>query len=447
VNRRQFLFAAACGAAGVAVIASRPARRGEGGHPSYFAQLERSLREHGLARPTMLVDLDRFDRNLDTVVHEIGARRLRLVAKSLPSPRLLDYAMKRAGSDRLMCFHQPFLSRIARELPAADVLLGKPMPVVAADTFYRALAPGDFDPARQLQWLIDTPDRLRQYRELAAARDLRMRINVEIDVGLHRGGVAEPGELARMLATIEEDPRLELAGLMGYDAQVAKLAGLAGARARELERVQMRYRAFLDVVAGRLGPEAMGGAPAAEAPIGGEAPAASSLARSALTFNTAGSPTYPLWSEVEGIANELSVGSGLVKPLDFDVPTLEAHVPAVYIATPVLKASEGLAVPGLGPFNALWPLWDPNRERTFFVYGGYWKARPVSPPGLAENPVYGRSSNQEMLNGSAGVALEVDDYVFYRPTQSESVMLEFGDLALVRGGRIVDSWPVFEERA
>ncbi len=84
---------------------------------------------------------------------------------------------------------------------------------------------------------------------------------------------------------------------------------------------------------------------------------------------------------------------------------------------------------------------------TFFVYGGYWKARPVSPPGLLENPVFGRSSNQEMLNGSQSVALEVDDYVFYRPTQSESVMLQFGDLALVRGGQIVDFWPVFEERA
>ena len=52
-----------------------------------------------------------------------------------------------------------------------------------------------------------------------------------------------------------------------------------------------------------------------------------------------------------------------------------------------------------------------------------------------------------MLNGSKAVVLEVDDYVFYRPTQSESVMLQFGDLALVRGGRIVDFWPVLDEMA
>lgn len=426
MNRRQFLFAAACSAAGLALWASRPSGRGEGGHPSYFAQLERTLRDHGLARPTMLVDLDRFDRNVDTVVREIGARRFRVVAKSLPSPRLLDYAMKRAGSERLMSFHQPFLDQIARELPDTDVLLGKPMPVLAADRFHRALTPGRFDPARQLQWLIDTPARLRQYRELAAGRDLSLRVNVEIDVGLHRGGLAEPAELARMLAVIDEDPRIELAGLMGYEAHVAKLSGLPGEQSREFERVRYRYARFLDVLRERMGDAADG---------------------EALTRNAAGSPTYRLWSDVEGIANELAVGSGLVKPLDFDVPNLEPHVPAIYIATPVLKSADGLSIPGLGPLNELWSLWDPNRARTFFVYGGYWKARPVSPPGLAENPVFGRSSNQEMLNGARSVELEVDDYVFYRPTQSESVMLQFGDLALVRGGRIVDFWPVFEERA
>lgn len=421
MNRRQFLFAAACSAAGVAVFASRPASRAEGGHPSYFAQLERSLRDHGLARPTLVVDLDRFDRNVDVLAREVGSRHARIVAKSLPSPRLLEYAMRRAGTDRLMAFHQPFLSQIARDLPATDVLLGKPMPVAAADRFYRGLAPGAFDPARQVQWLIDGPERLRQYRELAAGRDLALRINVEIDVGLHRGGLAEPAELARLLAAIDADPRLELAGLMGYDAHVARIPAIAGEQARELERVERRYRAFLDVL----------GAPRADRPR---------------TFNAAGSPTYRLWSEVEGVASELAVGSALVKPLDFDLPILEVHVPAAWIATPVLKVSDGLSIPGLGALSRLWRLWDPNRARTFFVYGGNWMARPVSPPGLEENPIYGRSSNQEMLNGSRGVALEVDDYVFYRPTQSESVLLQFGDLALVRGGRIVDFWPVFEER-
>ncbi|MEN8720773.1 MAG: hypothetical protein ABF296_10985, partial [Oceanococcaceae bacterium] len=63
------------------------------------------------------------------------------------------------------------------------------------------------------------------------------------------------------------------------------------------------------------------------------------------------------------------------------------------------------------------------------------------------NPLYGHSTNQEMLNGSAKVALDVDDYVFYRPTQSEFVMLQFGDILAVRRGEIESVWPVLPQSA
>jgi D-serine deaminase-like pyridoxal phosphate-dependent protein len=108
----------------------------------------------------------------------------------------------------------------------------------------------------------------------------------------------------------------------------------------------------------------------------------------------------------------------------------------------VLKARDGLELPGLEGLSDVLAWWDPNRRRTFFVYGGYWMAKYESPKGLRANSLYGHSSNQEMTNGSKAVAIGVDDHVFLRPTQSESVFLQFGDLVVVRGGRIVDAWAV-----
>jgi D-serine deaminase-like pyridoxal phosphate-dependent protein len=35
--------------------------------------------------------------------------------------------------------------------------------------------------------------------------------------------------------------------------------------------------------------------------------------------------------------------------------------------------------------------------------------------------------------------------MFMRPTQSEFVMLQFGDLLVVSGNQIVDKWPVFHQ--
>ena len=156
------------------------------------------------------------------------------------------------------------------------------------------------------------------------------------------------------------------------------------------------------------------------------------------------SPTYRLYEHVD-LLNDLSVGSAMVKPTDFDIDTLAEHVPALFIATPVLKTAPGARLPGADALSRLVQWWDPNRARTFFLYGGYWMAHLESPPGLRTNPMFGRSSNQEMVNGSAAVPIGVDDYVFLRPTQSEFVMLQFGDLVVMRGGKIVDRWPVFQE--
>jgi D-serine deaminase-like pyridoxal phosphate-dependent protein len=162
----------------------------------------------------------------------------------------------------------------------------------------------------------------------------------------------------------------------------------------------------------------------------------------ALTLNAGGSNTYAYYDE-SAPCNELAIGSGLVKPTDFDTPGLDAHVPASFIATPVLKALDRTELPGLESLAGLFRLWDPNTARAFYLYGGYWLADPVSPPGLQRNAIWGHSTNQDLLNGSTDVRLDAGDFVFFRPHQSELVFLQFGDLAVYDGGRITEAWPPF----
>ncbi len=424
MKRRHFLLGT-LGAGAAAAWLARPEALPGGGHSEYFQTLSRMLHREKLARPTMLVDLDRVDHNIAELKKHLGDKAYRIVAKSIPVPGLIDYVMQQSQSNRLMVFHQPFLNQIAADDPGAQLLLGKPMPVDAAARFYDRFQPGAFDPSRQLQWLVDTPQRLQQYAELAAGLGTGMRINIELDVGLHRGGLTDPADLVDMLRVIEADPRLQFSGMMGYDPHVAHAPPLLGLAEREFAKVQARYRAMLDALY-----------------------ATQPAARDAdLVFNAAGSPTFRNWEKVSGIANEVAAGSALVKALDFDIPNLDTHQPALYFATPVLKKQSGVEMPIIPAIGQAQSLWDPNRAQSFFVYGGYWKARPVSPPGLLGNSVYGHSTNQEMLNGSAAVQLNVDDYVFYRPTQSEFVMLQFGDILAVRKGQIEAVWPVLPQAA
>lgn len=424
MNRRNFIV----GTAGVGVLLAgvgawlRPTDKGAP-YSDYFARLNRELRALGPMRPVLLIDLDRLDHNVDVVMQSVrrAGKNLRLVEKSLPSPQLLDYIARRAGTRRLMSFHQPFLNHDAARFPDADILLGKPLPVRSAQLFYEHHR-GPFDPANQLQWLLDTPERLQQYLTLAQGLKTRLRINIELDVGLHRGGVQDQATLGRMLTLIGANPQhLEFAGFMGYDPFVGMgVPGILGSPEELFAKVMALYDGFVDYTRTRH----------------------ATLWRPDLTLNTAGSPSYRM-HEHERTSSEVSVGSALLKPTHYDLPSLVEHQPAAYIASPVLKSIGAVRIPALDGRSALFSWWDPNQRETFFIYGGNWMAEPESPQGLRFNGIYGRSSNQEMVNGSSAVGLSVDDQVFLRPTQSESVLLQFGDLLAVRGGRIVEAWPVY----
>jgi D-serine deaminase-like pyridoxal phosphate-dependent protein len=424
VNRRSFLLGTlGVGALLVGVGAwLRPGDRG-GPYSDYFRALNRELNAHGPMRPVMLIDLDRLDHNIDVVMKSVqrAGKHLRLVEKSLPAPGLLSYIARRAGTKRLMSFHQPFLNHDAVLFPDADLLLGKPLPVRSAQLFYETHK-GPFNPAKQLQWLLDTPQRLQQYLALAQGLGTRLRVNIELDVGLHRGGVSDLDVLGQMLALISARPQhLEFAGFMGYDPFVGMgVPGILGSPEALFEKVMVIYNRCVDFTRQQY----------------------PGLWREGLTLNTAGSPSYRM-HEQERVSTEVSVGTAMLKPTHYDLPSLVDHVPAAYIATPVLKRTGAVNIPALDDKSKLFSWWDANQRETFFIYGGNWMAEFESPQGLQSNGVYGRSSNQEMVNGSSAVGLAVEDQVFLRPTQTESVLLQFGDLLAVRGGKIVDTWPVY----
>jgi len=325
--------------------------------------------------------------------------------------------MEAAGSQRLMVFHQPFLNQVAAHFPQADILLGKPMPVVAARNFYRNFTGGGFDPAQQLRWLLDTPERVTQYAALAQGLGQDMRVCIELDVGLHRGGVRSDAQLIAMLDLLSASQRLHFCGFMGYEPHIVKVP--LGSPEGHRDKAMAVYQHYIDVAQAHLGQR---------------------WPQDAL-LNAGGSPTYQMYNEGNYPINELATGSCLVMPTDFDMPTLADHEQACFIATPVLKALDTLEIPGID-LGAVQSLWDPNRRRTFFTYGGYWMAKHESPPGLATNSLFGRSTNQEMLNGSRNIDLQPDDWVFLRPTQSEFVFLQFGDIAVYDEGGIVARWPV-----
>ncbi|MFI4933771.1 MAG: alanine racemase [Caulobacterales bacterium] len=410
--RNPLMLRAAAALAGV-LPGLREPDRGAGGHAPYFAGLQAALKRAGIAEPTLVIDRRRLEANIAVVRESLAPTglALRVVAKSLQAPGLLEAVLTGAGTERLMVFNGVMLEEMTGFRPAADVLLGRPLPAAQVEAFVRRHV-GDARAAASPQWLVDSPARLAQYAAIARAHAAPMRINLEIDVGLHRGGLADAAAVAAVVELARAEPLLKISGLMGYDAQAPGFPSPA----EEVARVFARYGAAKAAMAAALGGDVSG-----------------------LTFNTAGSPTYALHL-ADPNANEVAVGSAFVKPTHFDLPTLSNIQPAAFIAQPVLKVMDPALYPGREALTEAFGALDPNNRRGFFLYGGYGDARPVSPPGLRFSAIYG---GRAMLAGSAKVELGQDDFVFLRPTESEGVFLQFGDLAVYDGEAIVERWPTF----
>lgn len=420
MHKRRVLLGAAV-ALPVAGWLARPAETG-GPHGPYFATLSQALKAAGIAQASMVIDLPRLRANLAAIgAHAKTGMGLRAVLKSLPCLELMDEMAKAWASPRVMAFNAAQTGQLLSARPDRQVLLGKPFPVTAAAALLQALPP---EVGSGIEWLIDTPERLAQYRQLAEQRSQALRVNLEIDVGLHRGGFEDPIELGAALQSLKTGP-LKWQGFMGYDAHVAALPDALGMRTQAWDESQKRYQAAWHLANELLGAQR----------------------REGLTLNTAGSPTFRL-HDGKGVANEVSVGSAALLPLDFEKPLLADLQPAAFIATPVLKTWPQFRLPeGATWLSRLAQTWDRNQTRGLAIHGGHWLAEVASPEGVAASGLYGPSSNQQVMVASSRVDLKPDDHVFLRPRQSEAVLLQFGDLLVFDGQRISARWPVLPASA
>jgi D-serine deaminase-like pyridoxal phosphate-dependent protein len=390
---------------------------------NYFNQLNTVLKKHDRAIPFLLIDLDTLDKNIDTLKTTCRPDiKLRIAAKSLPSFELITYIMKRLETDKLMVFHQPFLTDLSSKLNGkADILLGKPMPIKTAAYYYNNLPKQEngFNPYRQIQWLVDTEDRIIEYANLADKLGKKLLLNLEIDVGLHRGGFNNLSQLRKTLKLINSHAnKLIFSGFMGYDPHIVKIPNLLRSQKKSLALSNEFYHQCINLVKD-------------EFPL---------LWNETLTFNGAGSPTVNLHQSINTPLNDITASSCLVKPTTFDIDSLKSFEPAAFIATPVLKKFKGTTLPGLEKWKTILNFISPVNHQSFFIYGGFWKADYCHPKGLKQNSLFGASTNQTMLNGPDSMHLELDDFVFLRPHQSEFVFLQFGNILTFRNHEIQGEW-------
>ncbi|HWB63793.1 MAG TPA: alanine racemase, partial [Chitinophagales bacterium] len=398
----------------------------------YFAQMNAALKQYRPGASAGIIDLDSLDNNEQVVLKQLGNDfKLRIVTKSLPSLDLLRYLMEKGNTNRLMVFSEPYIAEILKAFnpDSLDLLLGKPLP---ADAMERLSADSGWS---NINWLIDTKERLNKYLEFAKKRNAKIRISLEIDVGLHRGGFIDIPSFAQALDIIMANPQyLQLTGLMGYDGHVPYVPFYINKQKavdRAFVSVQKLYTAFVDELRKRYDTTFI----------------------NSLTFNGGGSKTYFYYPRFKNITpiNDIAMGSGFLSPFNFSELENIGHHAALFLSSPVIKKINVSELPHAEKLSPLVNWWNPNLKVSYYMLGGGWPGVPVAPKGIQRNPFWDENAegysnllpNQSILSSSDENDVQVGDFVISQAWEGDG-MLVFKKVLLYRQGKITGEWNTYD---
>jgi len=351
--------------------------------------------------PFAVVDLDAFDANADDLVRRASGVPIRVVSKSLRCRFLIERALARPGYQGVMCYslaealwlHGDDARRgLGRGLDA-DLLVAYPTVDRSA---LRALAASES--ARQSVTItIDSVEHLDFIDAVLGDGHPPVRVCLEIDVswlplveavrvGTLRSPLHAPEDVARFAATVLDRPGFTLAGVLGYEGQIAGLGDAPpGAPLKAAVLRLAQSRSATELAARRA--EAV------------------RLIRELTTLEFVnGGGTGSLESTAaDKSVTELAAGSGLVGPTLFDAYRKFRPQPALLYALPVVRR--------------------PGPEVVTLYSGGYVASgtgtpdrlpAPYAPEGLRLTRTEGAGEVQTPVLGAAADQLRLGDRVWMR---------------------------------
>lgn len=379
--------------------------------------------------PVAFVDLDAFDRNLARHVALVARhdKTLRVATKSVRAVALLRRLLERGGSALrgLMCF-----SCAEAELLAADgfddlLVAYPPWQEADLDALTRAVERGAtvrvvVDCRATLERLSSHASRRGVILEVVVCVDMSLRaVGGRVHVGVRRSPLHDSAEVLALARHARELPGLGVAGLLGYEAQIAGLGD------------DSPFEPWLNPVKSAIRRVSVREVRARRGEI------VRALERDGFVLrlvNGGGTGSLETTLEEPGLT-EVSAGSGFFKPHLFDYYK-SAHVralePASFFALEVTRKPEPDVVTCLG--GGYVASGEAGRDKV---------PLPWLPSGLAVFPHEMCGEVQTPLRVPPGTKIDLGEPVVFRHAKAGELCERFDELLLLSEGRIVERVPTY----
>ncbi len=366
----------------------------------------------GREAPFAFVDLDAMWSNADEMLGRAGGKPIRVASKSVRCRALLEAIARRDPRfRRLMTFTLP-----------ESLWLGEPDALLAYPTTDRAALARMTDPGPVL--MVDSTDHLDLIEPATTAPRVRLCIEVDLSygiaggrvkVGVKRSPLRTPEQAQLLAREIARRPRLELIGLMGYEAHIAGLGDRPPGKRLMAAAIERLQRASAAEIAERR--QAVVDAVEQVTP---------------LEFVNGGGTGSLHTTAREPSVTEITAGSGFYAPTLFDHYSAFTLKPAAMFVLPISRKPSPQMATALGG--------------GYIASGEASKTRlptPHLPPGLRLDPREGAGEVQTPLLGEPAAALRPGDRVYFRHAKAGELCERFNTLLLVEGDAIVDEVPTY----
>jgi D-serine deaminase-like pyridoxal phosphate-dependent protein len=375
----------------------------------------------GRALPLAYLDLDLLDQNIRLIASRAGGKRIRLASKSIRCPAVLQRIL---AADPCFQGIMGFTAREAVYLSSQgfdDILLGYP---IYQTQDIAAVAQATRTGAH-ITLMVDSLAHVQRIEQIAQQHGVNLPLCLDIDMsltlpGLHfgvwRSPLQTPEQTRALIEHIIASPDVHLAGLMGYEAQIAGIGdNVPGAWIKNhvirllkhisIREVTERRAAIVELV------KTCGGT---------------------LRFVNGGGTGSLATTREEPTVTEITVGSGFYSPALFDLYQDFRYQPAAGFAIEIVR------IPGPGRYTCLG--------------GGYIASgavgpeklpKPYLPPGTTLEPLEGAGEVQTPIRYSGSIPLKQGDPIFLRHSKAGELCERFTHLHLIADGAIVAEVPTY----
>ncbi len=371
--------------------------------------------------PFAFLDLDLLDANIQEVIRRAGEKRIRVASKSVRCVTALQRIL--AADTRfigVMCLTAREAVYLA-EQGIDDVLIGYPC---ASDADINEVAAATLA-GHRITLMVDDLTQVERIMSVAERAGVTLPLCLDIDLsldvpGLHFGVWRSPLRSAEQARPVVErilaSPRLTLAGVMGYEAQIAGVGDNYPGQAVKNAVVRALKRRSVGMIAERRAEVV-----AMIHALGGQ-----------LRFVNGGGSGSMTTTRAEAAVTELTVGSAFYAPALFDNYREFRYLPAAGFAVEIVRR------PAPGRYTCLGGGYvasgAPGRDRL---------PQPYLPAGAQLDALEGVGETQTPVRYRGPIALDIGDPIFFRHSKAGELCERFTHLQLITDGKVVGAAPTY----